>query len=440
MNSLQHPIGFAVMSPPSYPPCRCMCCTSVSPIEAVDSSSLTSRPTDPVRRPKAKIGMTTSWMDYLLCQLTSDRRLSTLERLIPEILEPILEELHERSIDGLRAFSQVSRTCRALASPYRFKPLHVKLDKLLKAHSPEVFDSVRVILSYRDGLKTLKMRGLSCAKLTNAPDIEYVLKAERSFESFEFCSVADLVTDRISNSILRSINGNCPSLSKIVIGLGAFHGYSPGWDREYRDAETMRRTTLFEHIPVRPFVGQRIFRTLAAFQSLIHLTVHFKIKEDETALMHPKQGQHAVREMYHGIEILKEGVRLSQLGVVFSTCSSNLFGCCRHPAMVKVQFAISYKNVEKNGKSKEYAVTCDERKYGRIIDRRREVVKLYGPRAWEGYLGPYMWEWRERSEGKCFRPACIIIDSVIRLALSPSIFKRTEIEKAGRQGIFHVGD
>jgi len=39
--------------------------------------------------------MTTSWTDYLLCQLSSDKKLSTLECLPPEILEPILEEVSQ---------------------------------------------------------------------------------------------------------------------------------------------------------------------------------------------------------------------------------------------------------------------------------------------------------------------------------------------------------
>ena len=37
--------------------------------------------------------MTTSWLDYLLCQLSSEKPLSTLETLPPELLDPILEEV-----------------------------------------------------------------------------------------------------------------------------------------------------------------------------------------------------------------------------------------------------------------------------------------------------------------------------------------------------------
>lgn len=380
--------------------------------------------------------MTTSWTDYLLCQLTSDKRLSTLECLAPEILEPILEELHERSIGGLRAFSQVSRTCRALASPYRFKPLRVKLGELVKADFPDVLHSMTVTLSYRDGFKTLKMHGLSCADFPKTPGIEYLLKAEQFFECLEFLPAAKWVTDsyNISNPILEVFNRNCPSLSRIVIGLGPFHGYSPGWDREYRESVAVRRRLPVRCISVQLSVGQSIVRTLAGFQTLSHLTVHFTIEQDETALMHPVQGQHAVREMYHGIEKLKEGVRLSQLDVAFSTCWTNIFGrASQRHASVKVQFAISRQHFQRNRKGHKYVVTCDESRYGKIIERRQEAVKLYGPRAWEDYLGPYTWE---LSEGIYLRPAGMIIDLAIRLALLPSILKPTEIKKAGRRGIF----
>lgn len=116
--------------------------------------------------------MTIYWMDYLLYQPTCDKRLSTLECLPPEILEPTLEELHERSIDGLRAFSQVSLICHALSSSYRYKALRVKLGELVKAITPDVLDSMTVTLSYRDGFKSLKLHGLSCANLRKSPGIE----------------------------------------------------------------------------------------------------------------------------------------------------------------------------------------------------------------------------------------------------------------------------
>ena len=37
--------------------------------------------------------MTTPWMDYLLCQLSAEKPLSTLETLPFELLDPILEEV-----------------------------------------------------------------------------------------------------------------------------------------------------------------------------------------------------------------------------------------------------------------------------------------------------------------------------------------------------------
>lgn len=123
-------------------------------------------------------------------------------------------------------------------------------------------------------------------------------------------------------------------LSKIVIGHGPFHGYSPGWDREYRELVSVRRRFPVKRIPVPLFVGRNIIRTLAGLQNLSHLTLHFTIEQDETALMNPNQGQHVV---HHDSEKLEEGVRLFQLDVIFSTCSTNIVGCsAQHHAIVKV--------------------------------------------------------------------------------------------------------
>ena len=45
--------------------------------------------------------MTTPWLDYLLCQLSAEKPLSTLETLPAELLDPILEEVcpcHKESL------------------------------------------------------------------------------------------------------------------------------------------------------------------------------------------------------------------------------------------------------------------------------------------------------------------------------------------------------
>jgi hypothetical protein len=396
---------------------------------------------DPLKRPKTKIRMTTSWMDYLLCQLSADKRLSILECLAPEILELILEELHVRSVDGLRAFSQVSRTCRALASPYRFKPLHVKVDELVMEICPEYYDPMTVTFCYRDNFKTLKMHGVPRTNLQGSVSIEHLLNAEKSFDCFELLPDDNAVTENICRSssrlVLEILNRYCPTLSKIVIGLGPFHGYSPGWDREYQESVATRRRLPVKNILLWPFLGQMIIRTLAGFENLSHLTVHFALESDETALMHPNQGQHAVLEMYHMIEKVKKGVRLSQLDVVFSTRSINTILDCsiKHNDDAKAEFAISCRYVEENREGQRHVLTCDGRGYGNIIERRREAVKLYGLRAWHNYLGPCVWE-VERPDGRYIRPARMMFDLAIRLALVPSMFKPTDIKKAGRQGFF----
>jgi len=85
---------------------------------------------DSLKPPRTKLKVTRSCTDYLLCQLTSDKKLCTLEYDPAEIFKPILEELPERFVNGLRVFAQVSRTCYTLNTPYRMKPLRVVSNKL----------------------------------------------------------------------------------------------------------------------------------------------------------------------------------------------------------------------------------------------------------------------------------------------------------------------
>lgn len=48
---------------------------------------------EPLKNERTKMPMTTSWSDYLLCQLSAAKKLSTLETFPAELLELIVEEV-----------------------------------------------------------------------------------------------------------------------------------------------------------------------------------------------------------------------------------------------------------------------------------------------------------------------------------------------------------
>lgn len=379
--------------------------------------------------PKTK--MTTSWTDYLLCQLSSNKKLSTLECLAPELLEPILKELHEQSVAGLRDFSQASRTCRALASPYRFKPLHVKFDGLfLNSQGPTLKTrSTLVTLSYGDDWKTLRIHNppcrFVCANAAEQPSFQDLLNSERSFEGIEYMPDIYRVTHSRGwadiDLPVEVFYQSCPWLAKIVINLGYFISYKSG--HEVQESEHHESKA----------VWQRNVRALASFQNLRHLYIHFELRGHQAALMHPSQSEQAVCEIYHQIEWIKEGVRLTQLDMSLHIRQTYLFG--RHPWWPggwrgEAQIVYSYKYRESSSQGKSYQLICHDPLLANLIERRWKAMNLYGKRVWHVYLGPWTWKWWLRSKATDCVPSVTRTEIATRVALLPSRLFPSHIEPA----------
>lgn len=384
--------------------------------------------------------MTTSWTDYLLCQLSSGQKLSTLECLPSEILDPILGELHCHSVSGVFCFARASRTCRALASPYFFRPLRVQFERSCMDEgyiSHQWLSPTAVLLSYSNDYKTLKIHSPSkYRELQQYPNLQYVLKAESPFECLEMLYNLDHCGINMS-STLEAFNHCCPQLSRLVINLGHFAGYSRGWDRELREAIATRRQLPVSQTDVPPFKGNVNICRLAEFSNLKELTIHFELDVTQITLLHPSQGGQALREMFQEIEKRKQGVRLDRLEVVWRTWLGNIYGGmygCFNDQEIEVKMTCgTIKDGQRNA-TNDYVLTCDDGRYRKIIERRRTAEKLYGPEAWNYHLG---WLTIRRSQG---RTALMLrarwIDLMTRIALLPGMSKTNELKRAGRQGIF----
>jgi hypothetical protein len=293
------------------------------------------------------------------------------------------------------------------------------------------------LLSYIDDFKTVKIHGLSYAKGKEHPCIDYVLKTEDPIECIEFLEDSTHNESRMP-SALDVFNRCCPMLSKLVINLGQFHGYSPGWDREYREAIASRRMLPIRQIPISTFIGRVIISKLADFRNLRRLTVHFMLDYEQITLMHPSQGLQAAREIYQEIEKCKQGVRLEQLDVIFNTSSSNIYGCLYgYHTEGKVGVMMTCRCVESEERETKEALLliCNDRQCGKMIERRKKAEKIYGCRAWQHKLGPYTWK---RLQGRKGRSKRFVVDLVTQVALLPAMFKTNEMKRAGKRGIFYA--
>lgn len=294
-----------------------------------------------------------------------------------------------------------------------------------------------VVLSYIKDFKTLKIHDSSYAKGKEYPSIDCVLKSEASFECIELLQMSQYTDSRIP-AALEVFNRCCPTLSKLVIDLGYFTGWSPGWDRELREATASRRSLPVRQVPGPLVRGNFIVSRLGEFPNLRHLVAHFMNETAQIALMHPSQGLQAVREMYQEIEKHKQGLRLEQLDVVFNTWQGNVYGCVYrycNDSKIAVTMTCRYVGVENRKTREDFALTCDNERYGKMIERRKTAEKLYGDRAWQHHLGPYFWE---RSQGRKWRPKGLVIDLITQVALLPSVVMTNEMRRAGRRRIFHV--
>ncbi|KAK0508187.1 hypothetical protein JMJ35_009271 [Cladonia borealis] len=326
-----------------------------------------------------KMKMTTPWLDYLLCQLSAEKPLSTLETLPAELLDPILEELHSNSIVGLRAFAGASRTCRALASPYFFKPMRAHLDKTPYA----------VLLSATEGYKTLKVHSPSTVVSDweylpsrsqqweqKYPSVSSILNIESTFTCIELRVGREAYRSYIPSFPLDILRSGCPMISKLTIELDDFRGYSTGWD--WCLCEFMKNH--HRRCYVRSTCNNAAISEIARFANLRYLTTHFLHGQAQFAVMGPRQERQAAFDFYKCIDKQKCGVRLERLDVVFHICEDYY---ARRDVMPPITMTVC--PFEKPKGHRKYSVTCDDARFEKISCRTAKALGL------GGLVSPFGW-------------------------------------------------
>ncbi|KAF6231007.1 hypothetical protein HO173_010707 [Letharia columbiana] len=337
-----------------------------------------------------------------------------------EILEPILEEIHLNSISGVRALACASRTCRALASPYLFKPLKCEFIELVRGD--DLGGLAVVTLSTADNFKTLKcqsgLRGQDRLRT-----FTQVLSVEHTYECFEYLPDRSLYHFNLSAPALDFLSRTLPLLSRLVIDLGDFIGYSPSWDQAYKKAT--KKNARYSHAPLSCVDGLNIVCAIARFQNLRHLTLHYRLQQDQIALMHPTPGCEAVRELFESIQRRKRGQAIVRLDVIFYTDSINVFGCVDRswqidpPTVSNTITIVCNNNTSSQGdKQSQCSCTCDNTDYGKVIERRKRTERLYGRQAWTYRLGSVQWKLLQGRYRTL--PWSIVMQSLMWLALLPS--------------------
>lgn len=254
--------------------------------------------------------------------------------------------------------------------------------------------------------------------------ITQVLSVEPNYECFEYLPTRFMWDFILTGPAFDVLSHSLPSLSKMVLGLDEFTGYSPSWDQAYKKATG--RTARYLHTPRSCADITEIVCALTRFENLSHLTLHYELREDQVALMHPTPGCEAVRELFESIQIRKRGRSLVQLDVVFRTHAPAVFGWGKrswriNPSTVSVTMTVVNANTSsQNGKQPQYTCTCDNPLYGKLIERRKRIERLYGKPAWTYRLGST--QWKLLQDKYRTSPWNIVMDSVTWLALLPSNF------------------
>lgn len=248
-----------------------------------------------------------------------------------------------------------------------------------------------------------------------------VLKVEHTYECFEHLPNRSLYDFDLSASALDFLGRTLPLLSRMVIDLGGFIGYSTGWDQAYQK--------MYSHAPLPDLDahGLDIIRAIARFQNLRDLTLHYKLQYDQLALMHPTPGCEAARELFESIQRRKRGQALVRFNVVFYTDSFTIFGRTNRSWHIKPFTVSTTMTIDCNehtfsqsSKQSQCRCTCDNLQYGKVIERRKRIWRLYGEPAWTCRFGNVQ---QKLLHGK-YRtfPWSIVMESVMWLALLPSSF------------------
>lgn len=329
------------------------------------------------------------------------------------------------SVSGVRALACASRTCRALASPYFFKPLRCEFRELVTNDGLE--QPPIVSLSTANNFQTLKFRREPQIGGDRLMTIAQVLRVENTYKCFEYLPDRSSYDFDLSAPALDFLGRTLPLLSKLVIDLGGFIGYSTGWDQAHKKMTGKRRR--YSHAPLsyQDARGLDIICAIARFQNLRDLTLHYKLQDDQLALMHPTPGCEAARELFESIQRRKRGQALVRLDVVFYTDSITIFGRTNRswhidPFTLSTTMTIDCNDqpFSQSGKQSQCRCTCDNPRYGKVIERRARTERLYGELAWMCRLGSVE---QKLLQGK-YRtfPWSIVMESLMWLALLPSSF------------------
>lgn len=253
-----------------------------------------------------------------------------------------------------------------------------------------------ITLSTIDNFKTLKFHREPRPKQNRLQTITQVLSVEHTYECIEHLPDGSPYHFDISAPALDLLSRTLPLLSRLVLDLGVFLGYSSSWDQAYKKAT--EKNTRYPYAPLSRVDGLDVICAIARFENLRNLTLHYKLQQDQIALMHPTPGCEVVRELFESIQRRKRGQVLVRLNVVFYTHSFVVFGFVNHssqidPPTVSTTMTIeNHDSSSQGGKQPRYICTCDNPFYGTVIENRKRVERLYGKRAWKYPLGRVQWK------------------------------------------------
>ena len=322
-----------------------------------------------------------------------------------------------------------SRTCRALASPYFFKPVNCEF-KELKRNDIIGLPPV-VTLSTKDNFKTLTLQRTPYRTEHRSRTISQVLSVDGTYEYFEYLPDrvmyrCDLSAPALSAPALDVLSHNLPLLSRMAIDLNEFMGYSPNWDRAFKKAIGGRTMFPMEIRNLSPLVshtdGLDMICAMARFENLRHLTLRYKLRLEQATLMHPTPGCQAACELYESIQAKKQGQTLLQLEVVFNIDSSTFFcrGSWNFPNIISNKMTITCDEgfSIQDGRKPQCRSACDNPHFGKMVERRWRTEMFYGEMAWTHRLGGIH---HELLYGKYKSlPWSVVMESAMWLVLLPS--------------------
>ena len=325
--------------------------------------------------------------------------------------------------------ARTSRTCRALASPYFFRPVECEFKELKR--NDVVGRPPVVTLSTKDNFKTLTLQRTLYPTEDSSRTISQVLSVDGTYECFEYlpdramCH-CDHSAPALSAPALDVLSRHLPFLSRMAIDINEFMGYSTSWDRAFENGigrRTMFPMQLRNLSPLAsPKDGTDMICAIARFDNLRHLTLRYKLRLEQSTLMHPTPGCQAACELFESIHGRKRGQTLLQLEMVFNINSTTFFcrGSWNWPDIISNKMTVTCDEgfSVQDGRKPQYRSTCDNPHFGKMVERRWRTEMFYGEMAWTHRLGGMH---QELLHGKYKRlPWSVVMESAIWLVLLPS--------------------